>query len=321
MQEGYLPEGALLDSAKNRELTSSYEGLETAMREGILVEGIARLCDSDRVLTVDLGVAEGILAPEDALFCRPGETRKDVALITRVGKPVVAYVKALEERDGKITAILSRREAQERCQRALFREHRPGDLLFARVSHLEPFGAFLDVGCGVSALLPVDAISVSRISHPRDRLVCGESLPVVIKSMDRESGRITLSLRELLGTWEENAARFEAGQTVFGILRSVESYGAFIELAPNLAGLAELRDFSREELLAGVGEGVSVYIKSICPERMKVKLVLIDFCRSLSPKTKKHFFVDPAVTRHLSRWIYSPPESQKTIESCFDEPC
>ena len=117
MQEGYLPEGALLDSAKNRELTSSYEGLETAMREGILVEGVARLCDSDRVLTVDLGIAEGILAPEDALFCRPGETRKDVALITRVGKPVVAYVKALEERDGKITAILSRREAQEEAAR------------------------------------------------------------------------------------------------------------------------------------------------------------------------------------------------------------
>ena len=321
MRESYLPEGELLYKAKNRELTSSYEGLEKAMREGILVEGLARLCDSDRVLHVDLGVATGLLFPEDALYCRPGEIRKDVALITRVGKPIVALVKRLEERDGKITAILSRKEAQEQCQKALFAERRPGDLIDARVTHMEPFGAFLDIGCGISALLSVDAISVSRISHPRERLSYGEKLPVVIKSMDKESGRVTLSLRELLGTWEENAARFEAGQTVFGILRSVESYGAFVELAPNLAGLAELRGFTREELLGAVGEAVSVYIKSICPERMKVKLVLIDFCKGVREVEKMRFFVDPEATPHLSRWIYSPPGSQKTVESCFDEPC
>ena len=321
MRESYLPEGELLYRAKNRELTSSYEGLEKAMREEILVEGLVRLCDSERVLQVDLGIASGLLFPEEALYCRPGEIRKDVALITRVGKPVVALIKRLEEQDGKIVAILSRREAQENCQKALFAERRPGDLLYAKVTHMEPFGAFLDVGCGVSALLPVDAISISRISHPRDRLSYGEKLPVVIKSMDRESGRISLSLRELLGTWEENAARFEAGQTVFGILRSVESYGAFVELSPNLAGLAELRGFSMEDLKGNLGGAVSVYIKSICPERMKVKLVLIDFCKGVRLTGEKTFFVDPTVTEHLSRWIYSPPGSQKTVESCFDDPC
>lgn len=321
MTECYLPEGELLYTAKNRELTLSREGLEKAMCEEIPVEGVAKLCDSDRILHVDLGIAHGILLPDDALYCRPGEVRKDVALITRVGKPVVSIIKRLEEKGGEITAILSRKDAQERCQRALFSSLRPGDLHFAKVTHMEPFGAFLDLGCGVSALLPVDSISVSRISHPRDRLSCGERLPVVVKSMDRESGRVTLSLRELLGTWEENAARFEAGQTVFGILRSVEPYGAFVELAPNLAGLAELREFSREELLSGVGEAVSVYIKSICPERMKVKLVLIDFCKGVFPTREKIFFVDPEVTPHLSRWRYSPPDSQKLVESNFDDPC
>ena len=110
------------------------------------------------------------------------------------------------------------------------------------------------------------------------------------------------------------------GQTVFGILRSVESYGAFVELAPNLAGLAELRSFSREELSANIGEGVSVYIKSISPERMKVKLVLIDFCPGLRPSKEKTFFVDPGTTTHLSHWLYSPLESKKLVETFFDEP-
>ena len=319
--ERYLPEGELLYRAENRELVSSEEGLEKAMREGTLVEGLVRLCDSDKNLYVDLGIAKGILSPEDALYCRPGEVLKDVALITRVGKPVAVVIKGLEQREGRLFATLSRREAQERCQNELFANRRPGDLIFARVTHMEPFGAFLDLGCGVTALLPVDAISVSRISHPRDRLSIGETLPVVIRTMDPESGRITLSLRELLGTWEENAARFEAGQTVFGILRSVESYGAFVELAPNLAGLAELREFSREALLAEIGDVVSVYIKNIAPERMKIKLVLIDFCKGVKPTREKNFFVDPEVTPHLSHWLYSPPEAGKVIETSFDAPC
>ena len=320
MEELYLPEGERLYSAANRALLSSEEGLERAVREELLVEGLVRLCDSERQLHVDLGIAKGILSPEEALYRRPGEAFKEVALITRVGKPVTVVIKTLERKEGILFARLSRREAQERCREDLFARRRPGDLIFAKVTHMEPFGAFLDLGCGLPALLPVDAISVSRISHPRDRLSVGETLPVIIRSMDRVSGRITLSLRELLGTWEENAARFEAGQTVFGILRSVEPYGAFVELAPNLAGLAELRAFSREELLSGVGEAVSVYIKSISPERMKVKLVLIDFCKGVKPVREKNFFVDPKVTPHLSHWLYSPPEAGKVIETAFDDP-
>lgn len=92
---------------------------------------------------------------------------------------------------------------------------------------------------------------------------------MVVRSRD-EKNRITLTHRELLGTWEENAAAFCAGDTVPGIVRSVEDYGIFIELTPNLAGLAEPRP--------GVypGQRATVTIKSLNPARMKVKLILID---------------------------------------------
>ena len=66
----------------------------------------------------------------------------------------------------------------------------------------------------------------------------GQQLLCAIKNRD-EQDRIVLTLRELLGTWSENAACFAAGETVVGIVRSVEDYGVFIEIAPNLAGLAE----------------------------------------------------------------------------------
>lgn len=314
----YRPEGALLESAQNREYLSSLAGLERAMRCGAIIEGIATLCDEEMRLHVDLHCARGIIDAPETLACRKGESKKDIAVITRVGKPVACKILSIECRDGEPIVKLSRRAAQEACMQHYLKHLTAGDVLMARVTHLEPFGAFVDVGCGVPSLLSVDCISVSRISHPRDRLSCGMTIPVVIKCISSESERIYVTLRELLGTWEENAAAFEAGQTVTGIVRSVESYGVFVELAPNLAGLAEVGEEEAAILRSKIGQSVAVYIKSILPERMKVKLVLIDACCSApAPRTPLRFFIDAAQTRHLTRWKYSPSRSPRVIETVF----
>ncbi|MBE6602470.1 MAG: 30S ribosomal protein S1 [Ruminococcaceae bacterium] len=318
MNTNYLPEGARLHTPENRELLASPAGLEKAMNQGIIVEGIVTMCDNALCLHVDLQCAQGKLEADEVLYCRAGETRKDIAVISRVGKPVAVKIMALEASGGKLTAILSRRLAQKEYLSYLFSKMQLGDLLSARVTHLEPFGAFLDIGCGVASLLSVDCISVSRISHPRDRLRVGMELPVAIKALDRDGERIYVTLRELLGTWEQNAAQFEAGQTVTGVIRSVESYGVFVELAPNLSGLAELKPDSAEELRAKVGHVAAVYIKSIVPERMKIKLVLIDVSNTRTGCKDPVFYVNPKDTHHLSHWVYSPPCSHRRIETVFD---
>ncbi len=315
----YRPEGALLESAQNREYLSSLVGLERAMSRGAIVEGIATLCDEDMRLHVDLHCARGIIDAADTVACRVGETKKDIAVITRVGKPVACKITGIECRDGELVVKLSRRAAQEDCMRYYMKHLSAGDILTARVTHLEPFGAFVDVGCGVPSLLSVDCISVSRISHPRDRLSCGMTVPVVVKCINRESERIYVTMRELLGTWEENAAAFDAGQTVTGIVRSIESYGVFVELAPNLAGLAEVGEEEAAILRSRIGQSVAVYIKSILPERMKVKLVLIDACCSApAPRTPLRFFIDASETHHIARWRYSPTRAPRVIETVFD---
>ncbi len=314
----YKPEGTRLYSAENREYLASYTGMERAMQEGAILEGVVTLCDSRLFLHVDLPCAHGLIPPEEAVWCRPGEERKDIALITRVGKPVDFCITSLETRNGETVAMLSRAEAQKRCTAQYLQTLVPGDIIPARVTHLEPFGAFLDIGCGIVSLLSVDCISVSRISHPRDRLRTGMELPVVIKTVDPESGRIYVTLRELLGTWEQNVADFEAGQTVTGILRSVESYGVFVELAPNLAGLAELRSEDADDLRAQIGQSVAVYIKSIVPERMKVKLVLIDKAGTKPHERPLRFYINPTQTQHISHWLYSPQTAAKTVESVFE---
>ena len=215
-------------------------------------------------------------------------------------------------------ARLSRKAAQQDCIANQISLLKPGDLIPARVTDLESFGAFLDVGCGVTSLLSVDCISVSRISHPRDRLYNGQHLWVVVRSIDRENGRIFVSTRELLGTWEENAARYTPGQTVAGIVRSVEDYGVFVELAPNLAGLAEVRDCDKEAVRNLVGRTAAVFIKSLIPERMKVKLVLIDAHRGEPvPAPRLHYFISGDEVEHIDSWVYSPAGAKKRVETIF----
>jgi small subunit ribosomal protein S1 len=269
-------------------------------------------------LQVDLGCMRGVIPREEAAWCRPHESLKDIAVLTRVGKQVCFKVTGFATEGGERVALLSRRAAQSECAAHLFEEVSPGDLLEARVTHLENYGAFVDVGCGISSLLSIDCISVSRITHPRERLACGTSLSVAVKSIDRELWRVFVTLKELLGTWEENAARFRAGETVMGRVRSIESYGIFVELAPNLAGLAELRGNAGAPVRTAVGDLAAVYIKSILPERMKVKLVIIDSYPAPEEPQELKYYIDPSYTRHLSYWTYSPPCAQKLVETVFE---
>ncbi len=318
MSNFYEPEGARIADAENIELLSSRAGLEKAMLQGRILEAPVLLCDNHLCLHIDLGGIDGIIEREEVVYSPGGEPTKDIAVITRVGKPVCFKVLGFVQRGGRQVAILSRRAAQKECAEAFLSRLCSGDLLNAKVTHLETFGAFVDIGCGMISLLSIDCLSVSRISHPRDRLSVGMTVQVVVKLIDRHTGRIFVSMKELLGTWEQNAAEFEVGQTVAGIVRSVEPYGIFIELAPNLAGLAELRPDTALPSPEGlVGQTTAVYIKSILPERMKVKLVMVDAYHGQVRKMPLKYYIQKDTCPHLDYWRYSPEGTSKIIETVF----
>ena len=303
----FYPEGRQVESPENRGYLKSMATLQEAFEQRKILEARAILCDSQHNLIVDLGCARGIIPhDEGALGIAEGTTR-DIAVISRVNKPVCFSVLRIEQDDaGNPVAVLSRRLQQEQCQADYIRHLRPGDVIPARVTHLAPFGCFVDIGCGVPSLIPIDAISVSRIAHPSDRFRVGQEISVVVKGF--ENGRVLLTHKELLGTWEENAACFSAGETVAGIVRSVENYGIFVELAPNLAGLADLRPDIRP------GQHASVYIKSIVPDRMKIKLAIVDvFDDSCPPPPMRYFFEG----RHMDEWVYTPASAKRQIVTSF----
>ena len=304
----YKPEGWLIDTAENRNILKSFQNLSDACMQGKIVEGRAVVCNSEHDLIVDLGCMRGIIPKNEGAIGIAEGKAKDISIISRVNKPVAFKVTGFRKNvAGMIEAELSRRLAQEECCENYISKLRSGDVIEAQATHLEPFGCFVDIGCGISSLIPIDMISISRIAHPSDRFKVGDRLYGVVKDNDGK-GKISLSHKELLGNWTQNAERFIPGETVAGIVRSVESYGIFIELAPNLAGLAEVRDDVR------VGQRASVYIKSVIPEKMKIKLIIVDCFDADYENPELEYYITEG---HLSNWRYSPENCSKIIETQF----
>ncbi len=287
------PEGRFIDTEYNQQGLLNRTAQESAWHQQTILEGIAVRCDQEHNLYIQSGDFQGVIPREEcAMGIREGTTR-DIAILTCVGKPTSFIITGFENG----TPLLSRRKAQELALEQLLKRV-PGEIIPATVTHLEPYGAFVDIGCGVPSLIPLKSISVSRIPHPKCRFQPGQQIYAVVREVLPEQGRIQLSHKELLGTWEENAAHFLSGETVTGVVRSVMDYGIFVELSPNLTGLAEPLEGYQ------VGDAVSVYIKSILPEKQKIKLAMISHAAPLPEPTP----IDYICTRgRIETWNYYDP--------------
>lgn len=295
--KSFLPEGTRFPD------TYSLDALNSAKDKGTILEATVLRCDPDLNLHVMLGNIKGMIPRSETIAPWISGANRSIAILSCVGKSVCFSISDIcPDKKGSPQLILSRKAAQETAMQ-YFRMHlTPGMILSCRITHLESFGAFLDIGCGIIAMLPIERISVARITHPKERFQVGQKILAAVLSFDRCTGRITMTHRELLGTWMENACNFQSGDTVQGIVRSTQTYGHFIELTPNLSGLADVYTPLSE------GDRVSVFIKSIRPERMKIKLQVIEKLPAANQLPQLHYQITDGT---LTRWIYSPPNYEK----------
>ena len=138
------------------------------------------------------------------------------------------------------------------------------------VKNIQPYGAFIHTDNGLEGLLYIEDISVARIKTPFERFRIGQRIDVLIKDVDLEKNKIYFSYKELLGTWEDNVKEFKEKTVVQGIVRETEKNkrGIFIELKPNLVGMAEYKEGME------YGQKVDVYIKKIVEDKKKIKLII-----------------------------------------------
>ena len=262
----FMPEGWQIS-----EVDLSKEQLTSAISTGEILQAKVNKCDSNYNLYVDLGNSLiGVIPREEVEAVNIDETGfpKPNICMSKVNKFVQFKVKDVDSRNN---FILSRRAVGEDALNWITNELQEGMVVNGIVKSMQPYGVFVEIGGGIVGLLHIEDISVARIKTPAERLKIGQKINVMIKCIDKKLERVILTYKELLGTWEDNVKDFFEGETVTGIARETEKSknGIFVELKPNLVGMAEYKD--------GIeyGQNVDVYIKKIIPDKKKIKLLFV----------------------------------------------
>ena len=179
---GYLPEGLSAPPLYTPEM------LRRAVSDDTVLEGTVQRCDGDLNLYLQLGSTFAKIPREEITAPWISGADREIAVLSRVGKQVCFTVESLSaDAKGAPTALLSRRKVQEQAMEEMRRSLKPGAVVVGKVVRMEPFGAFVDIGRGIVALLPTEYISAARIRHPWERFQIGQKILAVVKSLDRAS--------------------------------------------------------------------------------------------------------------------------------------
>lgn len=203
--------------------------------------------------------------------------------------------------------VLSRaaliREEQAEAQSRLLGEIEPDQVHNATVIKREKFGIFVDVGSGLTALIPMSEISYSRSSDILDKFQPGDQLQVKIISVDRSTPkpRIAASLKQLGGDpWDVQADKLAVGSTIKGEVTRLAAFGAFVEIYPGIDGLLHISEMSAKKRInqpgevVHVGQKVEVKITAIdrIQKRISLSMKALDPDAQIDEDTRKKFLKD-----------------------------
>jgi small subunit ribosomal protein S1 len=279
--------GELRFSARIGGVDAGLASLEEACRGGIPVEGVV---EKEVKGGYEVRVAgQRAFCPFSQIDLRRAETAE-----AYVGRHLSFRVTQFGERGRNI--VLSRRalleEEQRQKREALKGTLQTGMTVQGTVTRLQDFGAFVDLG-GIDGLIPVSEVGWGRVEDIRERLQVGQQVEAVIKSIDWERERISLSLRETLADpWEQVPERFPEGSVHTGTVSRLAPFGAFVTLAEGIDGLLHIsrlgggKRLSHPREAVREGERVEVRIEKIDREARRLSLALAEFARAEEEATR-----------------------------------
>jgi len=269
--------GGITLSRKGVRNAATQRELEDAYRSGLAVEG--------KVVQEVKGGYEVRVARERA-FCPLSQI--DIARTTDTAVHVgqTYPFKIIEYKNGGKDVVLSRRKLLEEQQKADASAVRasivPGAVLNGRVASVLDFGAFVELGGGIQGLLHVSEMSWSRVS-PGEIVAPGDQITVKVLRVDEATGKISLGLKQLQDDpWAAAAANFAVGQRHAGRVTRVADFGAFVELAPGVEGLAHASTFATrgskgwDKKSVPIGMTGTFQITNIDTAQKRIGLTLVD---------------------------------------------
>ncbi len=172
-------------------------------------------------------------------------------------------------------ALIEKENAAKR--EALFASLEPGKKVTGTVSRLTDFGAFVNLG-GIDGLIHISEMSWGRISNPRDVLKEGETVEVMVLDVDKEKGKISLSLKDVTeNPWNKVAEKYPVGSIVEGKVVRMVPFGAFVELEVGVDGLVHISQIANKHVVKPedelkIGEIIRVKVLDVNPEAKKISL-------------------------------------------------
>ena len=190
-------------------------------------------------------------------------------IVNKAGKKMQVCIKQIITENDENVVIVSKKTLELKVRKWMYMHLKPGMKLKGVVRGATDFAAFVDVGGGVTGMLKSSDITDMHINKVTDILKLGQRINVLVKKFDKDTGKIDLSYKEMLGTFEENIKKFKEGDIVEAIARNRTRTGIFVELKPNVIGIADH--------VSGIeyGQNVLVSIKKINLETKKIKLIII----------------------------------------------
>ncbi|GAB6192849.1 30S ribosomal protein S1 [Desulfocastanea catecholica] len=279
---------------------SSNAHLEEAFRSGIPVEGFVK-AEIKGGFEVTLGGNVRGFCPFSQMGLRRVEDAAKEYLETHMKFMITRF-----EENGR-NIVLSARAIQE-AERAEMREKlqetlEEGQTIEGVVSSIRDFGAFVDIG-GVDGLIPISEIGWSRVEKVEDYFTVGQKVQAVIKKLDWDKDRISLSFKETQADpWNEVTAAFQIGSTHTGTVARLAQFGAFVTLAPGVDGLIHIsklgsgRRINHPREVLEEGQNIDVTIEAIDLAEKRISLVPADYVSAEAEQDKERSEYKSFVTK------------------------
>lgn len=259
--------------------SNPWEEIEGRYPPGTRVKGkIVNLVPYGAFIEIEPGI-EGLIHVSEMSWVK---NVTDPSEVVNKGDEVEAVVLSVQKEEGKIS--LGLKQTEKNPWDEVERKYPIGSSVTAEIRNLTNYGAFVELEPGIDGLIHISDLSwIKKVSHPSEVLKKGDKVEAIVLSVDKESKKITLGVKQLsMNPWESIEKTMPVGTLVKGIVSKITAFGAFVEL-PNgieaLVHVTELSDqpFGKVEDVVNKGEEVTAKVIKLDPEHKKIALSIKDY--------------------------------------------